>query len=159
MNSVNDKVTRNLFDGQQFLLRFPTVDYTIDQIKVTESRVLLAKINMSRAFRNLPVDPADAFKFGIKWQNKYYLDVSATFGWVHGSTASQLMSDAICDAMRRQGRHVFAYIDDYILVSTEESAHSHFEDLSYLITDLDLPINPDKKTAPTRRLTCLGILA
>ena len=25
------------------------------------------------------------------------------------------------------------------------------------ITDLGLPINPDKKTAPTRRLTCLGI--
>ena len=57
MNSVNDKVTRNLFDGQQFLLKFPTVDHIIDQIKATEGRVLLAKIDIARAFRNLCVDP------------------------------------------------------------------------------------------------------
>ena len=103
------------------------------------------------------MDPADAFKFGIKWQNKYYLDVSAAFGWVHGSAAFQLTSDAICDAMHRQGCHVFAYIDDYILVSTDDLADSHFEDLHDLITELGLPINSDKKIAPTRRLTCLGI--
>ena len=156
-NSVNDNVTRNLFDGQQFLLKFPTVDHVIDQIKATEGRVLLAKIDIARAFRNLHVDPADAFKFGIKWQNKYYLDASAVIGWVHGSAAFQLTSDAICDAMRRQGHHVFAYIDDYILVSTDDLADSHFEDLHDLITELGLPINPDKKIAPTRRLTCLGI--
>ena len=118
---------------------------------------MLAKIDIARAFRNLHLDPADAFKFGIKWQNKYYLDVSAAFGWVHGSAAFQLTSDAISDAMRHQGHYVFAYIDDYILVSTDELAHSHFEDLSDLIADLGLPINPDKKTAPTRRLTRLEI--
>ena len=157
MNSVNDRVTRNLFDGQQFLLKFPTVDHIINQIKATEGRVLLAKIGIARAFRNLLVDPADAFKFGIKWQNKYYLDVSAVVSWVHGSAAFQVTSDAISDAMRHQGHHVFAYIDDYILVSTDDLAHSHFEDLYDIITDLGLPINPDKNTAPTRRLTCLGI--
>ena len=157
INSVNDKVTRNLFDGQQFLLKFPTVDHIINQIKATEGMVLLAKIDIARAFRNLHVDPADAFKFGIKSQNKYYLDVSAAFGWTHGSSAFQLTSDAISDAMRRQGRHVFAYIDDYILVATEDLAHSHFKDLSDLISNLGLPMNPDKKIAPTRRLTCLGI--
>ena len=87
MNSVNNRVTRNLFDGQQFLLKFPTVDHIIDQITATEGRVLLAKIDIARAFRNLRVDPVDAFKFGIKWQNKYYLDVLAVFGSVHGSVA------------------------------------------------------------------------
>ena len=80
-NSVNDKVTRSLFDGQQFVLKFPTIDNIISQIKATKDRVLLAKIDIARAFRNLGVDPADAFKFGIKWQNKHYLDISAAFGW------------------------------------------------------------------------------
>ena len=157
MNLVNDKVTRNFFDGQQFLLKFPTVDHIIDQIKATEGRVLLAKIDTARVFRNLRIDPADTFKFGLKWQIKYYLDVSAAFGWVHGSATFQLKSDAISDAMRHKGRHVFTYIDDYILVSTEDVAHSHFADLYDLVSDLGLPINPDKKPPPTRRLTCLGI--
>ena len=65
-NSVNDNVTRHLFDSQQFLLKFPALDNIIDQIKATEGRVLLAKIDIARSFRNLCVDPADAFKFGIK---------------------------------------------------------------------------------------------
>ena len=148
INSVNDRVTRNYFDGQQFLLKFPTVDHINDQIKATEDRVLLAKIDIARAFRNLHIDPADTFKFGLKWQNKYYLDVSAAFGWVHGSAAFQLTSDAICDAMRHKGRHVFSYNDDYILVSTEDMAHSHFAELYDLISDLGLLINPDKNPPP-----------
>ena len=46
----------------------------MDAIKKVKGRPTLAKIDISRAFRNLRVDPADAFKFGIKWKNKYYLD-------------------------------------------------------------------------------------
>ena len=75
------------------------------------------------------------------------------------------MSDTISDAMHHQGHQVFAYIDDYILVSTADLAHFEFEDLSALIIDLSLPnpaecglpMNPEKKTPPTRRLTCLGM--
>ena len=74
------------------------MDHIIEQIKATEGSVLLDKIDIARAFRNLRVDPANAFKFGIKWENKYYLDVLAAFGWVHGSAAFQLTSDAISDA-------------------------------------------------------------
>ena len=102
------------------------------------------------------MDPADAFKFGLKWQNRCYRDVSAAFGWVHGSVAFHLTFDAISDVMHCQGCHAFAYIDDYVMVSTADLAHSEFEVLSAIITDLGLPLNPDKKTPPTRRLTCLG---
>ena len=119
-------------------LKFPTID---------KGKVLLSKIDIARTFRNLHVDPADAFKFGIKWQNKYYLDILAAFSWVHGSATFQLTSDAISDAMRCQGRHIVAYMilqrdGDYILVSTAELAHSQFEDISALITDLGLFIRP-----------------
>ena len=48
-NSANDNVTSNLFDGQQFLSKFPTVDNIVDQIKATKGRVLLAKIDIARA--------------------------------------------------------------------------------------------------------------
>ena len=65
--SVNDAVTRDRFDDLEFTLTFPTIDNIVDQIKATQGRVLLAKIDVARAFRNLRVDPADAFKFGLKW--------------------------------------------------------------------------------------------
>ena len=65
--SVNDAVTRDRFDDLEFTLTFPTIDNIVDQIKATQGRVLLAKIDVARAFRNLRVDPADAFKFGLIW--------------------------------------------------------------------------------------------
>ena len=64
--SVNDAVTRDRFDDLEFTLTFPTIDNIVDQIKATQGRVLLAKIDVARAFRNLRVDPADAFKFGLR---------------------------------------------------------------------------------------------
>ena len=97
--SLNDAVTKHLFDGQHFTLKFPTVDNILDGIRKIKGRAMLAKIDISRAFRNLLVDPADAFKFGIKWQDKHYLDRAVVFSWVHGSTAFQMMSDAIIHIM------------------------------------------------------------
>ena len=44
--------------------------------------VALFKADVAKAFRNLPVDPADSIKFGIKWNNQYFLVVM--FGWAHG---------------------------------------------------------------------------
>ena len=160
---MNDKVTRNLFDGQQFILKFSNTGNIVDQIKANKGKVLLAKFDIARASRNFCVDPADAFKFNIKWQNKYYLDVWAIFDWVQGGGGGgggatfQLASDAVSDAMSHQRRRVFAYKDDYLLVSRADLAYSQFQDLSDLITDLGLPMNPDKKIPPTRRLTCLGV--
>ena len=44
--------------------------------------------------------------------------------------------------MAQKGYHMFAYIDDYILVNeTEEQA---FDSLVNLLNELGVPINPDK---------------
>ena len=64
--SVNEAVIREAFDGTSFTLKFPTVDDIVEQIKATQGRVLLSKIDISRAIRNLRVDPVDAFRFGIQ---------------------------------------------------------------------------------------------
>ena len=50
-----------------------------------------------------------------------------------------------------------AYIDDYILIGSKEATQAAFLDLSALLTKLGLPMNSDKRTPPTRALTCLGI--
>ena len=118
---------------------------------------MLAKIDVARAFRNLCVDPVDAFKFGIKWRNKYYLDVALAFGWVHGSALFQMMSNAILHIMKRHNCKIFAYIDDFIIVSQENDARHHYQALFDLFTELGLPMNQDKLSPLTRTLTCLGV--
>ena len=155
--SVNDQVDREKFDNSEFLLKFPSVDDIVDEICRSNDDVTIAKIDMARAFRNLRVDPADALKLGIKWGNDTLIDVSVVFRWVHRSAAFQRCSDAITFIMARHEAKMFAYIDDYILVSPKATADAHFQRLASLLTDLGLPSNQDKQTPPCRTLTCLGI--
>ena len=65
-------------------------------------------------------------KLGIKWENDAFIDVLVVFGWVHGSAAFQCVSDAVTFIMARHGARMFAYIDDYILVSPRDTADDHF---------------------------------
>ena len=97
----------DLFDDRPFTLHFPTVDNILDSIRGVQGTTMLAKIDVTRAFRNLRVDPVDAFKFGIKWNSKYYLDVALAFGWVHGSASFQMMSDAILHIMKHHDCKIF----------------------------------------------------
>ena len=155
--SLNDQVDRNLFDGLAFILKFPSVDDIVQEIVTHGDDVTLAKIDVARAFRNLHVDPADALKLGIIWGSDAYIDAAVAFGWVHGSAASQRVSDAVTFILAKKGIKLFAYIDDYILVSPKATADHHFDTLASLLSELGLPSNPEKQTPPCRALTCLGI--
>ena len=88
-NYLNHKVIKSLFDGFIFVLRFQSADDIVAKFLDTPGEVYLSKIDMARAFRNLRVDPADALKFGIYWQGKYFIDNGVAFGWVHGSSVFQ----------------------------------------------------------------------
>ena len=118
--------------------------------------VYLNKIDVVRAFRNLRLDHVDALKLGIKWENGFYIDGSVVFSCVHGSSAFQMTSDAISHITRYKNHKIFAYID-YIIVGSKLTTNQAFKDLSDLLTELGLPMNPDKKTPPTRDLTYFGI--
>ena len=59
--------------------------------------------------------------------------------------------------MKKLGHTIFAYIDDYIIVSSKEEADKAFSQLSDLLDELGLPMNSDKQVSPTKALTCLGI--
>ena len=155
--SLNDNVDKLHFDGKKFVLKFPSIDDIVHEVSKYSTEVLISKIDISRAFRNLRVDPADAIKFGIKWKDAFFLDVTAAFGWVHGSSSFQLAADAITYIMERHGFKTFAYIDDFILVTEKNAANQAFHTLFNLFEELGLPMNEDKRTPPTHKVTCLGI--
>ena len=155
--SLNDAVTRHKFDGRPSTLRFPSIDAIADAIRHDVTDPVLFKIDVARAFRNLRVDPVDATKFGISWQGKFYLDPSVTFGWTHGSAASQMVSDAVTYILKASGCRIFPYIDDYVGVASRDDAERQFWLLYDLLSALGLPINKDKLDPPSDALTCLGI--
>ena len=119
--------------------------------------MVLFKVDVACAFCNLRVDPADALKLGIRWADAFFVDLSVAFGWKHGSGSFQILSDAIAHIMAKKGVKMHCYIDDYIVVTSKSKAFDQFAMLCDLLQELGLPMNGDKLTPPSKRITCLGI--
>ena len=155
--SVNDHVSKNKFDGRCFTLKFPSIDDIVEAILAEDDPVLF-KIDISTAFRNLRIDPVDSLKFGLKWDDAYYLDLSVVFGWTHGSAAFQTVSDAVTYVTQKMTQtRLLAYIDNYVGVASSVDAERQIHQFHALLTDLDLPMNKNKINPPCKVLMCLGI--
>ena len=80
----SDQVDRLHFDRVTFRLKFPSIDNIVEETLQVGDGIALAKVGVSRAFRNLRVNPGDALYFGIQWQGHQYLNAAVAFRWVHG---------------------------------------------------------------------------
>ena len=116
--SVNDGVKRSL--GSYFTLHYPSLDHITDALKHLGPQALLYKIDISRAFRHLIIDPGDIDLLGLKHQN-YFIDGSVRFGFQHGTILFQRCSDAIRYIMNAKGyKHFYNYRDDLIFARFTE---------------------------------------
>ena len=98
--SVNSYIPDNLFDEMNFVLKYSTIDM------ITEKKywpVLLYKVDLERAFRNLRVDPSAYALLCLNWNDVTYMDVSIAFGIKIGAAACQMCTDVITHTLRQQG--------------------------------------------------------
>ena len=64
-NSVNSNILKEVYDGYNFRLSYPSVDDIVNHIANSNDNLLLYKLDRSRAFRNLRIDPLDYGVMGI----------------------------------------------------------------------------------------------
>ena len=82
--SVNAGVDPESYLGSEFLLTLPSIDYITNKVVQLGKGSLIYKIDISRAFRHIKIDPADYNLLGLNF-NAYYLDTCLPFGFRHGS--------------------------------------------------------------------------
>ena len=157
-NSVNKATSRDHFDNVQFQLKLPNLDVLIPHLERLGSHARLFKVDISRAFRNVRIDPADSLHLGICWQDKYYLDQNLPFGAVHGTAIFQRITDFIRFLMAQKGFTVYNYIDDMYSCIHQDKAQQAFELLQEIIVNLGLPLNEKKVLAPAKSMSIMGIL-
>ena len=114
--SLNKATDRLNFDDKVFSLTLPSLDHILPNLEKWGPDARLFKLDISRAFRNVRLDPGDAIHLGIKWENKYYIDKNLAFGAVHGTTIFERISDLIHFILAKQGIRVWNYIDDIYAV-------------------------------------------
>ena len=154
--SVNSGVSKDVYLGTKFLLNYPS-DITQRLIQLGPGSMLF-KIDISRALRQLKVDPGDIDLLGLQ-QNSYFIDQSVPFGYRHGSIFFEKVTDSIRFIIKNHGfPDLYNYVDDLIYCGTPSTIFSAYERLSSLLAQLGLQISLEKLVPPSTSVTCLGIL-
>ena len=73
------------------------------------------KVDISRAFRHIQIDPGDIDLLGLQHRGKLYLDLSLPFGYCLGAFFFSKISDAVRYIISKNGHNaLLKYIDDLI---------------------------------------------
>ena len=126
-HSVNFGVSKDVYLGTEFVLKYPSLDSITRSIRKLGPAAMMYKIDISRAFRQIKVDPGDIDLLGFKVNNQYFLDLSFAFGYRNGSQIFQRCTDAIRYIMSQHGFHnLHNYIDDLIYTGLPSEIHMPF---------------------------------
>ena len=145
--SLNNGVTKETYLDIPYTLHYPSIDYITASLSKLGPAAQLFKIDISRAFRQIKIDPGDIDLLGMKFQGQYFIDLLVAFGYRHGSKIFQRCTDAF-----------FNYIDDLVYTGLPSNIHQAFHFLKHLLADLGLDISYKKLVPPDMAVTCLGIL-
>ena len=135
--SVNTGIDKTSYLNSAFALTFPTVDDITTELMHLGRGVLLYKVDVSRVFHHVKVDPGDYDLLGLQWQG-FYTDTCVPFETRHGSQIFQRLSDGVRYMMCEKGFPIIGYIDDY--VSVPSVAWVSYEALLLLMAQLGLTV-------------------
>ena len=93
--SVNAGVDSDKYLDTPFILTLPTIDNITQTVKENGKGSMLYKIDLSRAFRHVKIDPNDYNRLGLQTSNEIFYDLRLPFGFKHGSAIFQRISDSI----------------------------------------------------------------
>ena len=144
--SVNSGVDSDSYLNTPFLLTLPTIDNITQKVEENGKGSSLYKIDLSRAFRHVKINPKDYNLLGL-YQDNLYFDLCLPFGFKHGSAILQQISDAVRFIMQKsgyQGYQVMNYIDEIIGHSVCSKANQSFDTLKALLGELGFDISQRK---------------
>ena len=155
--SVNSGVDSDRYLNVDFVLTYPSIDNITDEVLKLGRGCKIFKVDISRAFRHVPIDPRDLDLLGLHWKG-YYIDRSLPFGFKHGSAIFQHISDSVRFIMTQEGHKIWNYIDDFLCVSLPSKINHSYSRLQSLLQELGLTVSTKKLVPPSTQVVCLGIL-
>ncbi len=86
----------SLIPLDEFSLRYHDIEQAVELIKIAGQAAWLAKIDITSAFKVMPIHPDAWHLFGIQWAGKFYFAVRLTFGCKSSPKFFDMLSEAIC---------------------------------------------------------------
>ena len=156
-SSVNDGIP-----GEDFSLKYISVDTATDAIMEIGRGCLLAKIDIKSAFRICPVHIEDQPLLGIKWQGAFYYDKVLPFGLRSAPYIFNCLAEALCWILQfnYDVTYIMHYLDDFLTLGAPHTSEcsQNLAIIKWLFNILNIPIAEDKLEGPATVLPFLGIL-
>lgn len=130
-----------------------------DAFRLMTPGCFMAKVDISKAFRSVPLHKSHWELLAFLWDGHYYADTRLPFGLSNAPEIfCRLTSLVRLMLMRRGHLAVVAYVDDFwICAATEHECYTAWITLKEILTDLGFTVNTKKSVPPTTTLTFLGI--
>jgi hypothetical protein len=156
--SVNACVLDNRYLNTEFTLKLPTVDSICRIINAYEVPVMLFKIDLARAFRQIPIDPLDVAYLGINWGGGGRSTSTPPFRSASATVPPYARESLMRCVLKKCGITVVNYIDDFIAVVPAAQAFELFEITRSILLKIGLVLSDSKTVKPSYQCNCLGII-
>ena len=155
--SVNDGIIKDNYMGLPAKLTFPRVDDFTFRIFSLGDNCMMFKVDLSRYFRQLPLDPGDYSLIGYIIDNKIYFDKVLPMGLRSAPYIAQRVTNAITYILKELEFFLLNYVDDFVGAETRQRIWQAYHVLTQLLEDLRVDISQEKLVPPTTRLEFLGV--
>ena len=139
------------------------VEHAIRAVIAKGESALLAKVDVARAYRNIPIHPDDRWLLGVIWDGSLYVDTALSFGLRSAPKIFSAVADAVEWILRQEGvQVVMHYLDDFLVVgaSGSKECKQAVNTVTFVLrvfAFLGLPVAEDKLEGPTTLLSFLGL--
>lgn len=158
-NGPNAHIVKNHLFGVTAPHVLPGINDAIDYIVHQGFQVTLAAIDISRAYRNFPLEPLDWPLTCISFNKQFSFDTSMPFGSRLSSLYMQRIANYLQRALARQGVTAIIYLDDALVISSTRANPDHeFAVAISVFRAVGLPIAWSKLVSPTNCIRFLGII-
>ena len=96
-------------------LHYASVEDAASLVKACGREALMAKLDLSQAYRRDPVHPEDQFLLGLYWYSTYYIDAALPLGLCLAPKIFTAVTDALAWATTIKGIHfLLHYLNDFL---------------------------------------------
>ena len=152
--------------GLNAMVHDTSVHYTtVDEAtKTMKHNAYLCKIDLSSAYRSVPIHPSGYKYTGLSWcfshsdKRHFFFDTKLSFGAAKSCQIFSRLTSSVCRMMARRGFNVFSYLDDFLVITDSKSeCWLAFNELINLLSELGFTINWNKVSPPCQQLVYLGV--
>ena len=133
-----------------------SIDQITDSILCLGRGVLMAKVDIKQAYRNVPVHLDDCCLLAMRWRDQVWVDKALPFGLRSAPLIFTAIADALQWIMEKNGvSNVFHYLDDFITLGPAGSSLCQ-KNLQGIISTCECtgtPLEVDKSQGPSPVLT------